>query len=262
MALFMISNKKQERQKAFVARIVTPEESANVEKTEDNIIKKEDRKSKSVNTSRIHSIEREAPKVLSAIPSSPSAKKAPLGPPASARELPSKGGAVRKLPDFGGDKGYREGSGEQLSGKAPQPGVPQSTMRDRLFDRDIVAKLSKQEEEGVKNGSSITFDTTEFKYYGYMQRLKEKIESVWKYPLDAAKRREFGDLYIQFTIKKNGKLGAVELVKTSGHPSLDTAAMKALKDADPYWPLPDAMGKESLTITGRFVYINGSNYVR
>jgi protein TonB len=95
-----------------------------------------------------------------------------------------------------------------------------------------------------------------------MQRLKEKIESAWKYPLDAAARREYGDLYIQFTIKKKGKIGAVELIETSGHPSLDTAAIKALRDADPYWPLPNAMGKESLTITGHFVYLNGAYYIR
>jgi periplasmic protein TonB len=231
-------------------------------KKENIAVLKEDRKSKSDHNIRIHSVEREPPKVLSAIPSSPSAKKAPLGPPALARELPSKGGGMKSLPELGGAKGYREESGAQLSGKELSPGAQQSSVRERLFDRDIIAKLSKQDQEGVQNGSSITFDTEEFKYYGYMQRLKEKIESVWKYPPDAAARREYGDLYIQFTIKKNGKIGAVELVKTSGHPSLDSAAIIALKNADPYWPLPDAMGKESLTITGHFIYVNGGYYIR
>ena len=262
IALFLISNKRQEEQKPFIARIVTPEELRNEGKKENTAALKEDRKSKSDHNIRIHSVEREPPKVLSAIPSSPSAKKAPLGPPALARELPSKGGGMKSLPDFGGAKGYREESGSQLSGKELQPGAQQSSVRERLFDRDIIAKLSKQDQQGVQNGSSITFDTEEFKYYGYMQRLKEKIESVWRYPPDAAARREYGDLYIQFTIKKDGKIGAVALVKTSGHPNLDAAAVIALKNADPYWPLPDAMGKESLTITGHFIYVNGGYYIR
>jgi protein TonB len=261
IALFLISNKRQEEQKPFIARIVTPEELSN-EAKENNAVLKEDRTIKRNHERQIHGIEREPPKALSAIPSSPSAKRTPLGPPALAKELPTRGAGIKSLPDIGGAKGYREESGDQPSEKSLPTGGQQAAIRDRLFDRDIIAKLSKQEQEGIKNSSSITFDTEEFKYYGYMQRLKEKIESAWKYPLDAAARREYGDLYIQFTIKKNGKIGAVELVKTSGHPSLDTAAIKALRDADPYWPLPDAMGKESLTITGHFVYLNGAYYIR
>ena len=261
IALFLISNKRQEEQKPFIARIVTPEELSN-EAKENNAVLKEDRTIKRNHERQIHGIEREPPKALSAIPSSPSAKRTPLGPPALAKELPTRGAGIKSLPDIGGAKGYREESGDQPSEKSLPTGGQQAAIRDRLFDRDIIAKLSKQEQEGIKNSSSITFDTEEFKYYGYMQRLKEKIESAWKYPLDAAARREYGDLYIQFTIKKNGKIGAVELVKTSGHPSLDTAAIKALRDADPYWPLPNAMGKESLTITGHFVYLNGAYYIR
>ena len=261
IALFLISNKRQEEQKPFIARIVTPEELSN-EAKENNAVLKEDRTIKRNHERQIHGIEREPPKALSAIPSSPSAKRTPLGPPALAKELPTRGAGIKSLPDIGGAKGYREESGDQPSEKSLPTGGQQAAIRDRLFDHDIVAKLSKQEQEGVKNGGSITFDTEEFKYYGYMQRLKEKIESAWKYPLDAAARREYGDLYIQFTIKKKGKIGAVELIETSGHPSLDTAAIKALRDADPYWPLPDAMGKESLTITGHFVYLNGAYYIR
>ena len=262
IALFLISNKRQEEQKPFIARIVTPEELNNEAKKENNAVLKEDRTSKRNHERQIHGIEREAPKVLSAIPSRSSAKRTPLGPPALAKELPARGAGIKSLPDMEGTKGHREESGDQPSEKSLPTGGQQAAIRDRLFDHDIIAKLSKQEQEGVKNGGSITFDTEEFKYYGYMQRLKEKIESAWKYPLDAAARREYGDLYIQFTIKKNGKIGAVELIKTSGHPSLDTAAIKALRDADPYWPLPNAMGKESLTITGHFVYLNGAYYIR
>ncbi|PKL52368.1 MAG: hypothetical protein CVV37_01730 [Nitrospira bacterium HGW-Nitrospira-1] len=53
---------------------------------------------------------------------------------------------------------------------------------------------------------------------------------------------------------KNGKLGAVELVRTSGYKMLDAAAIKALKDGEQYWPLPEAWDMESYTILGHFVY--------
>ncbi len=133
---------------------------------------------------------------------------------------------------------------------------------DRLFDTDIIAKLPQKERERAKPDKGITFNTREFKYYGYLQRLREKIEGIWKYPVDAAEKGIYGDLYLRFTIKKNGKLGAVELIRTSGHKILDDAAIKALKDAEPFWPLPEEWGTEGFTITGHFVYSIYGSYLR
>jgi len=72
----------------------------------------------------------------------------------------------------------------------------------------------------------------------------------------------YGDLDIEFTIKKNGKLGAIQLVRTSGYKDLDDAAIKALRDAEPYWPLPDDIREQSLTITGHFIYSLYGQYIR
>jgi protein TonB len=121
-------------------------------------------------------------------------------------------------------------------------------------------KLATREEK--RHDSSITFDAGEFKYEGYMMKLKARIEGIWRYPQDAARRGLYGDLYIRFTIKKNGRLADVELVRTSGHRSLDEAAMQALKEGEPYWPLPDEWGKDVLTITGHFVYSMYGTYIR
>ncbi|HXX80739.1 MAG TPA: TonB family protein [Thermodesulfovibrionales bacterium] len=123
-----------------------------------------------------------------------------------------------------------------------------------------MAKVAKREEK--KHDSSITFDTNEFKYENYMMKLKSRIEAIWRYPQDAARRGLHGDLYIRFTIKKNGRLGDVEMVSTSGNPSLDNAAMQALKEGEPYWPLPDEWGKDTLTVTGHFVYSIYGTYIR
>ncbi|MDI6744276.1 MAG: TonB family protein [Thermodesulfovibrionales bacterium] len=114
---------------------------------------------------------------------------------------------------------------------------------------EIAKKTEVQQER-----SSITFDVKGFKYDGYMMRLKDKIEGIWQYPYDAATRGIYGDLYLTFTIKKNGSLSKVELVRTSGYRSLDEAAMKALKDAAPYWPLPEDWKEEKLTVRGHFIY--------
>jgi protein TonB len=90
-----------------------------------------------------------------------------------------------------------------------------------------------------------------------MRMLKERIESIWKYPKKAARQGISGDLYMQFTIKKDGSLGNVELLRTSGHSELDDAAVKAIKRAAPFWPLPEDWDKDDLEIKGHFIYVFG-----
>jgi protein TonB len=264
VALFLIPEKKEREQKPLIARLVTPEETRDIANRVENRTSPREKNSQNHKntTDRIFAKEKQVPKVLSSVPSSPSAKKSPLGPRALTKELPSRGGRTGQMPDVSGDKGYSEGKNLTGPDKSPIPGQKQAPMREKLFDRDIIAKLSRTEQEGTKKGSAITFDTTEFKYYGYMQRLRDKIQSAWKYPQDAAQKGIYGDLDIEFTIKKNGKLGAVQLLRTSGYKDLDDAAIKALRDAEPYWPLPDDIREQSLTITGHFIYSLYGQYIR
>jgi protein TonB len=136
--------------------------------------------------------------------------------------------------------------------------------RQRIFDPDVINQIARKDTEEKKgdSGSPVTFDTKEYQFVGYMTKLRQKIESIWVYPPEAAEKGIYGDLRIRFTIRKDGRLGAVELVRTSGYKMLDDAAMKALKDGEPYWPLPDSWGKNSYTIEGHFVYLYGGYYLR
>ncbi|MCX8070570.1 MAG: energy transducer TonB [Thermodesulfovibrionales bacterium] len=138
----------------------------------------------------------------------------------------------------------------------------QKTFRERIFDKDVIKELAKADKPTPEKDGSITFDAREFKYHSYLKRLRERIESVWKYPQEAAERGIYGDLFIRFTIKKNGSIGDIEILRTSGHNLLDNAATKAIRDASPYWPVPDELGKESFTITGHFVYSIYGTFIR
>ncbi|MEW6213971.1 MAG: TonB family protein [Nitrospirota bacterium] len=142
---------------------------------------------------------------------------------------------------------------------------PPPSIREKLFDKSIIGDLAKGElekEENEKKERTLTFDTKEYKFLIYNKILKERIESIWIYPPDAVAQGIYGDLIIKFTIKKNGRLGAVELIRTSGHKNLDDAALKALMNAEPFWPLPDEWGMEAYTIEGHFVYTIYGYYIR
>jgi len=168
-------------------------------------------------------------------------------------------------PKFGSQDKKREETGKgRLSQSKPleKPGYFENK---NLLDKGIIDQIAKKGiSEKQKQDKAITLDTSEYKYAGYMGLLRGKIENsgCWAYPPDAAAKGIYGDLVIRFTIKKNGRLGAVELVRTSGHKSLDDAAIKALNDCGPYWPLPDEWGMEAYTIEGHFIYTIYGYYIR
>jgi protein TonB len=131
-----------------------------------------------------------------------------------------------------------------------------------LFDEETIEKYARNKPLEIKEGNKgLSFDAPELMHRGYMRMLKDKIENIWKYPAGAAHRGISGDLYIKFSIQKDGRLGEVQLVKTSGFIDLDEAAMKALQEAAPYWPLPDDWEGNELPITGHFIYFLGGAYI-
>lgn len=100
----------------------------------------------------------------------------------------------------------------------------------------------------------VSLDTTETKYASYFARIKHQIELAWSYPLEAARKGLSGELTISFKISKEGNLVGVERVASSGHEILDLAAVKAIKDAAPFYPFPLSIEKDRLSIMATFIY--------
>ena len=113
----------------------------------------------------------------------------------------------------------------------------------------------------MSESQGITFDTKDMMYRGYMDMLRQKVETIWVYPYWAARQGLYGDLIIHFVILRDGRLGEVKVLRTSGHKVLDDAAVKALRDGIPYWPLPEGWDKQRLPITGRFIYSKDGGYI-
>lgn len=128
-----------------------------------------------------------------------------------------------------------------------------------LFDRETIERFARRPSSDNKGG--LTFDAPEFRHRGYMRMLKQRIESIWEYPRSAIRQGLSGDLYIRFSINRDGSLGEVELIRTSGHRNLDEAAMKAIRDAQPFWPLPEDWQGDKLVINGHFIYILGRTFI-
>ena len=137
--------------------------------------------------------------------------------------------------------------------------------RAKLFDKGVIGEAARKETSGVhKKDETVKLDTSQYRYAGYNRLLRDKIENsgCWVYPPEAIQRRIYGDVFIDFTIMKNGKLEKAELIRTSGYKMLDDAALRALKDCEPYWPLPDEWGRDTFTVQGHFIYAPTGFFVR
>lgn len=171
---------------------------------------------------------------------------------------------LEKLPPdtiLGEETGTVPDAEEASKGKEDiPPKVSKSLPEEReklLFDKETIDKYAQK---GFEGGKDLSFDAPEFRHRGYMRMLRDKIESIWQYPKEAARRGISGDLYIRFFIKRDGSIGDVDIIRTSGHKDLDEAAIRALKDGAPFWPLPDDFEKDELSITGHFIYLLGNFY--
>lgn len=122
------------------------------------------------------------------------------------------------------------------------------------FDPEPFASLSTEDLENLDDDEPVSLDTKEVKYASYFARIKHQIERVWMYPIEAAERGISGDLTLTFRISKDGNLLGVRLMDRSGYEILDVAALKAVKEAAPFYPFPATIQREKLSIQANFVY--------
>jgi TonB family protein len=108
---------------------------------------------------------------------------------------------------------------------------------------------------GGIEGDPIALDTPDPKYQDYFRQIRERIQSKWIYPHEAASRGIGGELQIDFGIAKSGELQFIERRRTSGVELLDDYAMRAVQLASPFPPVPDAISKGGLPINGTFKYL-------
>lgn len=104
-------------------------------------------------------------------------------------------------------------------------------------------------------GERVDLNTTNFRYLGYFTTIRKAFELVWTYPAEAVQRGLQGEVKVEFTILRDGRVGRIRVVTTSGHKILDDAVVDALKLASPFAPLPDGMDKDRLTVVGSFRYV-------
>ncbi len=168
---------------------------------------------------------------------------APAPQPQPAETATSQGASPSSAPSAGS-----EASGTQTALAKPPPEPPASIFRYPGGGGGLHGG------RGGTAGEPIPLDTPDPNYREYMEKVKQRIYAKWGYPYEAQSRGLQGKLVIEFHIARDGNLQFIELRQTSGEEILDGFAMTAVKLAQAYPPLPDAMRRDVLPIVAVFIY--------
>lgn len=83
----------------------------------------------------------------------------------------------------------------------------------------------------------------------YRSELRSWLAKHKDYPRRARRLRQEGTAILYFVMDRNGHVLNWEIRKSSGHPLLDEAVEKMIKDADPMPALPDSVTMQRLALT-------------
>ena len=142
----------------------------------------------------------------------------------------------------------------------PRPGrtqakAPAASERAMPAARSAVTPAPKPPAGGGAGGRGLSLDAgassggipgvpADFGFTFYVERMLALIESSWFRPPTAGSVRA----RVRFTVARSGRVDNIQLEESSGIPSFDRAALRALFAANPLPPLPPAYARPSLTI--------------
>jgi periplasmic protein TonB len=83
----------------------------------------------------------------------------------------------------------------------------------------------------------------------WQTELVRRLEQYKRYPGDAQSRGVEGVVMLSFSVDRNGRVLAHEIVRSSGHAELDKEVVSMIERAQPLPPFPPSMPEEKLDLT-------------
>ena len=112
----------------------------------------------------------------------------------------------------------------------------------------------------------ISSRTREHKYASYMESWRAKVELVGNtnYPEIAREQKLSGNLVVNVSIKADGSILHLDVIRSSGQKVLDDAAIRIVKMAAPFAPFPDEILAEAdiIHITRTWQFMHNSTLIR
>ena len=110
----------------------------------------------------------------------------------------------------------------------------------------------------------VSANTKEYRYAAYMEAWRAKVERVGNlnYPDEARRKKLSGALLLDVALNPDGSVREINVRRSSGHKSLDDAAVRIVELAAPFAPFPDDILKEVdiLHVTRTWKFLNSAQF--
>jgi protein TonB len=146
-----------------------------------------------------------------------------------------------------------------------QPPLPQPTLHDALQTKLEMAKLATEIQHEAQayakrpHKKFISANTKEYAYAAYMAAWVARVERIGNlnYPDEARREHMHGQLVLTVALDRKGAIKSVDVIHSSGHKLLDDAAMRIVRLAAPFPPIPKDEGIDELYITRTWQFLPG-----
>ena len=106
---------------------------------------------------------------------------------------------------------------------------------------------------GYVDSGPLSFDTKWYDWGAYAAEMIRRIKLHWDVP-ELARLGWKGSLTVRFYILADGRVADAKIIRYSGIPPFDNAALQAILKSSPFRPLPDELHEEREGVTVTFLY--------
>jgi periplasmic protein TonB len=152
---------------------------------------------------------------------------------------------------------------EQPQATPPKP-LPsgRELIEQSLEAARLAAEIERQAQAYAKRPKKkfISANTKEYEYAAYMRAWVARVERIgnMNYPEEARRRNLSGQLVLTVAVGRDGAVQSIDVVQPSGHPLLDDAAVRTVRLASPFGPLPETKERvDELYITRTWQFLPG-----
>ena len=175
---------------------------------------------------------------------------------------PGASGEENRRPTVFGPAGASAGASPLASGGAPaREGERLARLDQAIRDaaRDTAGGGSQggagfpNADGGFVDSGPLSFDTTWYDWGPYAEEMVRRIKLHWDIP-ELARLGWKGKLTIRFYILADGRVADATIIRRSGIPPFDFAALQAILKSSPFRPLPADLNESREGVTVTFFY--------
>jgi len=157
--------------------------------------------------------------------------------------------------------GRVEASREEAQPTAPPLPAPREPIRENtvVIERPLpslkdLLPSPTWSSASARGSAPVSLNTRDPVYVSYFNKIKQSIELQWEYPEVALRYGLQGRLSLELAIASNGQLERLRILRSSGSQVLDDEALRAIKAASPFPPIPPWIRSNPLSISASMEY--------